>query len=125
MTALVDTSVLIDYLRGHRGAGQVLEAERALAPLHASEITRLEILAGMRAKEESGTRALLSTFVWHPVDAEVAEEAGALGRQWLASHHPIDGADLAIAATAIRNGSRLLTRNVRHFPMFTDLHPPY
>ncbi len=45
MTALVDTSVLIDYLGGHPGAGEVLEAERAVAPLHASEITRLEILS--------------------------------------------------------------------------------
>jgi predicted nucleic acid-binding protein len=125
MTALVDTSVLIDYLRGHPGAGEVLEAERAVAPLYASEITRLEILSGMRPHEEGGTRALLNTLVWHPVDTEVAEEAGALGRQWLASHHTIDSADLAIAATAIRNGSRLLTRNVRHFPMFADLRSPY
>lgn len=125
MTALVDTSVLIDYLRGHPGAGEVLEAERALAPLHANEITRLEILAGMRPDEEGGTGSLLSTLVWHPVDGEVAEEAGELGRQWLASHHTIDSADLAIAATAIRSGSRLLTRNVRLFPMFADLHPPY
>lgn len=125
MTALVDTSVLIDYLRGHSGAGEVLEAERALAPLHASEITRLEILAGMRPHEEGGTRSLLSTLMWHAVDGEVAEAAGVLGRQWLASHHTIDGANLAIAATAIRNGSRLLTRNIRHFPMFTDLQLPY
>jgi predicted nucleic acid-binding protein len=125
MTVLVDTSVLIDYLRGHPQAGELLEAERAVEPLHASEITRLEILAGMRPHEEEGTRLLLSTLEWHPVDDEVAEAAGALGRQWLASHHTIDSADLAIAATAIRNGSRLLTRNVRHFPMFTDLQPPY
>ena len=125
MTALVDTSVLIDYLRGHPEAGKVLEDERVVAPLHASEITRLEILAGMRPDEERGTRVLLSTLVWHVVDAEVAEEAGVLGRQWLASHHTIDSADLAIAATAIRSGARLLTRNVRHFPMFADLHPPY
>lgn len=125
MNALVDTSVLIDYLRGHQGAAQLLEQERATAPLHASEITRLEVLAGMRPAEEDGTRALLSIFIWHPVDAEVAEEAGALGRRWLPSHHTIDGADLAIAATAIRNGSRLLTRNVRHFPMFADLRSPY
>jgi hypothetical protein len=48
----------------------------------------------------------------------VAEEAGALGRRWLASHHPIYSADLAIAATTILNSSRLLTSNVRHFPMF-------
>ncbi len=125
MSALVDTSVLIDYLRGHAGAAEVLEGERARAPLHASEITRLEVLAGMRPAEEEGTRSLLSTLVWHPVDAGVAEEAGALGRQWLPSHHTIDGADLAIAATAIRSGSRLLTRNVRHFPMFGELRSPY
>jgi len=43
----------------------------------------------------------------------------------LPSHHTIDGADLAIAATTIRTSSRLLTRNVRHFPMFTDLRSPY
>jgi predicted nucleic acid-binding protein len=125
VTALVDTSVLIDYLRGNGDAAQVLENERSLVPLHASEITRLEVLAGMRPPEEDATRSLLSTLIWHAVDADVAEEAGALGRQWLRSHHSIDGADLAIAATAIRTGSRLLTRNVRHFPMFTGLQAPY
>ncbi len=125
MSALVDTSVLIDYLRGHRGAAEILEQERAAAPLHASEMTRLELLAGMRPTEEQGTRSLLSVLVWHPVDDEVVEEAGALGRRWLPSHRNIDGADLAIAATAIRTGSRLLTRNVRHFPMFKDLSAPY
>ncbi len=46
----------------------------------------------------------------------MAEEAGALGRRWIPSNRAIDGADLAIAATAILAGSRLLTRNVRHFP---------
>jgi predicted nucleic acid-binding protein len=125
LTALVDTSVLIDYLRGSHNAAQLLERERATAPLHASEITRWEVLAGMRRPEEDATRSLLSTLIWHPVDADVAEEAGALGREWLAGHHNIDGADLAIAATAVRTGSRLLTLNVRHFPMFTDLQAPY
>ena len=125
VTALVDTSVLIDYLRGHQGAADLLERERAEAPLHASEITRLETLAGMRAGEEVPTRLLLSTLIWHPVDAEVAEDAGALGRRWLPSQGTIDGADLAIAATAVRTGARLLTRNVRHFPMFPDLRAPY
>lgn len=79
----------------------------------------------MRPTEEDDTRALLSTLVWHPVDAEIAEEAGALGRQWLPSHHTIDSADLAIAATAVRTDARLLTRNVRHFPMLSDLQAPY
>lgn len=125
MTALVDTSVVIDFLRGNKTAADVLERERATAPLHASEITRLEVLAGMRQVEENTTRSLLSIFRWHPVDAEIAEDAGALGRRWLPSHHTIEGADLAIAATALRTGLRLLTRNVRHFPMFPELEPPY
>ncbi|HSH61784.1 MAG TPA: type II toxin-antitoxin system VapC family toxin [Acidimicrobiales bacterium] len=125
MSALVDTSILIDYLRGHESAADLLESERASAALHGSEITRLEVLAGMRPAEEEPTRLLLSTLVWHDVDAEVAEEAGALGRQWLPSHHGIDGADLAIAATAILMRAELLTLNVRHFPMFAGLTSPY
>jgi len=125
MTALVDTSVLIDYLRGHQDVERLLEGERNAQPLHASEITRLEVLARMRPTEEEPTRALLSTLVWHPLDAVVAEEAGALGRRWLPSRQGVDVADLAIAATAIVLDGRLLTRNVRHFPMFPDLRPPY
>ena len=125
VTVLVDTSVLIDYLRGDVRAAAVLERGREVAPLHASEITRLEVLAGMRPEEESATRSLLSTLVWHPVETEVAEEAGALGRRLLPSHHGVDGADLAIAATAIHVDAELLTRNVRHFPMFPGLHAPY
>lgn len=114
-SALVDTSVLVDYL----------ERERAAAPLYASEVTRLEVLAGVRARDEAKTRSLLSALVWHPVDEEVAEKAGCLGRRWLPSDHGIDSADLAIAATAIHGGWRLLTGKVRHFPMFSDLRPPY
>ncbi len=125
MTVLVDTSILIDYLRGHRHAAVLLERERGFGVLHASEMTRLEILAGMRSHEEAQTRSLLSALVWHPVDEDVAERAGALGREWLPSHHSIDGADLAIAATAIRLEAKLLTLNVKHFPMFADLQQPY
>ena len=125
MTVLVDTSILIDYLRGHDAASALLENERVAGVLHASEITRLEILAGMRTAEQAQTRSLLSTLRWHGVDEEVAEKAGDLGRAWLPSHGGIDGADLAIAATALLLDARLLTTNIRHFPMFSDLRSPY
>lgn len=125
MSALVDTSLLIDFLRARPEAVDLLQRERAAAPLHASEITRLEILSGMKPGEEAGTGALLGSLVWHPVDAEVAELAGDLGRRWRPSHQAIDGADLAIAATAQLGSHRLLTLNVRHLPMVADLEPPY
>jgi len=125
VTALADTSVLIDYLRGRPEAATLLERERQDGALHASEITRLEVLAGMRPREEQQTRSLLRTLRWHPVDADVAEKAGELGRAWLPTHGGIDGADLAIAATTLRLNARLLTLNVRHFPMLPELRPAY
>lgn len=125
MTALVDTCILIDYLRGDQAAAVVLETEQAAGALNASEITRLEVLAGMRPAEAEPTQLLLSTLRWHPVDADVADKAGELGRTWLPSHRAIDSADLAIAATAVLLGADLLTTNVRHFPMFPGLRRPY
>jgi len=119
---LVDTSVLIDHLRGHPKAVELLAAERLVGPVHASEITRLDVLAGMRVHEQERTRVLLSVLHWHPVDEHVAEKAGELGRL-LPSHGGIDSADLAVAATAIGLDARLLTLNVRHYPMFDPRRP--
>lgn len=125
MTVLVDTSVLIDVLRGDERAVSLLLASRRAGPLHASEITRAEVLCGMRARERPATERLLDTLTWHPLDQAIAVLAGDIGRRWLPSHRGIDAADLAIAATALSIGVPLLTRNVTHFPMFPGLVSPY
>jgi len=122
---VIDTSILIDLLRGEPAAAAVLREARAAGPLHASEITRLEVLAGMRPREEEATRTLFDAFVWHPLDERIAEIAGELGREWLPGNRGIDSADLGIAATAIALKTRLFTRNIKHFPMFTRLSSPY
>lgn len=122
---VVDTSILIDVLRGSSDATDVLRQARENGPLHASEVSRLEVLAGMRAQEEDSTRKLFKAFVWHSVDETIAEIAGELAQLWLPSNRGIDSADFAVAATAITVNTRLLTRNVKHFPMFPDLVVPY
>lgn len=122
---VVDTSVLIDVLRGMQVALDVLRDARFHGLVHASEVTRLEVLAGMRPREEAATRALLGTLVWHPLDENVAETAGRLGQRWLPAYRSIDAADLAIAATAMILDTQPLTKNVKHFPMFPDLAAPY
>lgn len=124
-TALVDTSVLVDVLRGFEPAHTALVAARRRGSLYSSAIVRAEVLTGMRSEDEERTRALLDGLHWHPVDEAVAEVAGALGRRWHPSHSGIDIADLLIAATARLLGLPLLTRNTRHFPMFEGLQPPY
>ncbi|MDR5699605.1 PIN domain-containing protein [Agromyces aerolatus] len=125
MTVVVDTSVVIDALRGHADALQRIRGWRGDDVLRASEITKLEVLAGMRPGEERVTRNLLGVFTWHPVDAEIAELAGELGRRWLPGNRGIDAADLAIAATALSLEAELATLNLKHFPMFDGLTRPY
>jgi predicted nucleic acid-binding protein len=125
VTSLFDTSVLIDVLRGRASAVDLLRQALHEGPIFASEITRIEILVGMQPKEERETRLLFTTLTWQPLTADIAEQAGALGRTWRPSHRNIDIADLIIAATAMSGGHEIYTRNVKHFPMFSKLVAPY
>src|SRR5918994_4692105 len=115
---LLDSSVLIDYLRGSEEAQLVVDA---LEEPVASELTRYEVLAGIRRGEEQRTEDVLSLPAWIDVDEGIARRAAELARRYRASFSGIEDADYLIAATALDLEARLLTANVRHFPMFADL----
>jgi predicted nucleic acid-binding protein len=119
---VLDTTVIIDVLRGYHAARGFYHG--LAAPPICSEVTRIEVLAGMRPHEQTRTRQMLAALGWHPVDARVAELAGNWRRQFLASHR-IDVPDLCVAATAEVLGLPLVTSNVKHFPMFPGLTAPY
>ena len=126
MIAVVDTSVLVDHLRGDPRAHALLEREaRAGRELWSSVVVRTEVLAGMRCHEEAQTLALLDALSWQEVTVELADAAGALARSYLRSHPGVDVADYLVAATAELLGGDLLTLNVKHFPMFAGLEPAY
>lgn len=126
MTILVDTSILIDHLRGHDAARLALwSAAESGERLVASVVTKVEILAGMRTAEEHATRDLFAALDWIAVDEDIAEGAGRLANRYLPSHPGVDPVDYIIAATTGHLGARLWTRNLRHFPMFPDLAAPY
>ena len=127
MRLVLDTSVLIDHLRGRpREATELIPDALARGDeLWSSEVVRAEVLAGMRPGEERETRALLSLVSWVGVDEGVAETAGALGRRYLKSHPGIDIADLLVAALAEHLDAELKTTNVKHYPMFKGLRAPY
>ena len=132
MTVLLDTSVVIDLLRGNAAAlDAVRGAVGAGQDLAASVVVKVEVLAGMRSDEEQATRRLLDGIDWIVVDDPIAERAGALASQYARSHTGVDPMDDIIAATVHVTTTRmsedvqLWTRNVKHFPMFADLVPPY
>ncbi|MBI2895623.1 MAG: type II toxin-antitoxin system VapC family toxin [Deltaproteobacteria bacterium] len=126
MKVLVDTSVLVDHLRGdERAVDFLLGAVRRGDELWSVTVVRTEILAGMRRGEELSTRRLLGRIRWLDVTAEVADTAGSLARRFLRSHPGIDTVDYLVAAAARLTDADLATLNVKHFPMFPDLEPAY
>lgn len=126
MTVLVDTSVLVDHLRGYEPAARAMsELVRSGRPRVASVLTRTEILHGLPPRRVAGWERLAGILTWLPVDLAVADRAGALAQQYRASQSSIDIVDHLIAATAEHHQAELWTRNVRHFPSFPGLRPPY
>jgi predicted nucleic acid-binding protein len=120
---LLDTSVLIDYLRDREAAVEVI---RGLASRPSvSAVTIAELYAGIRNEAEhrqiEGLPALLDV---RDVDFEIARLAGRYCLQYRRSHG-VGIPDALIAATAHLHRARLITRNARHFPMLDDLLVPY
>jgi len=123
---LLDTSVLIDHLRGDAQAKSWLtEVAGRGDELWSVTVVRTEVLAGMRRGEERGTARLLDALKWQDVTVQIADRAGELARKYLRSHSGVDTADYLIAAASEALGAKLATCNVRHFPMLPGLKAPY
>ncbi|MBM4294352.1 MAG: type II toxin-antitoxin system VapC family toxin [Deltaproteobacteria bacterium] len=119
---LLDTDVLVDYLRDRDEAVAYLEA-RAESML-ISAITVAELYAGVREGEERRRLAeFLAALEIIPVDAVIAQKGGLYRRDYGPSHG-VGLADALIAATAELHQARLVTLNAIHFPM-VEVEVPY
>lgn len=119
---LLDTDVLVDYLRGRTEAAAYLEARTE--PLLISVITMAELFAGVRdGKDRRLLEHFLSAFEIVDLTGEIAREGGLYRRDYGPSHG-VGLADALIAATAALRPARLVTLNARHFPML-ELEVPY
>lgn len=123
MTVVFDTSLLIDILRSDSAALAYVRTVQQVPVC--SEVTRAEVMRGLRRAERTGAEQLFRAIRWVPVDEPVARRAGELGRRWDRHRPGIGLADLVVAATAEAVDAELATTNVRHFPMFEGLQPPY
>lgn len=111
---LVDTDVLIWYLRGHVATGILLDG---LAEPILSAVTYMELMQGCRDKQEL---ALLKKDMAArkarilPIDVSISNRAIAL----IESHALSSGlqlADALIAATGLNHDLPLVTANAKHF----------
>ncbi len=123
---LVDSDVLIAHLRGEREATDwMLQARRATGPLAISSVSVVEVAGGMRSHERREVGRLFASLRTFPVNDRVAWRAAELMRAYRRSHAGIGLGDYLVAGTAEVEGCELATLNVRHFPMFEGLRPPF
>lgn len=120
---LVDTDVLIDFLRGRAEATKFLEG--LAEPPAVSAITIAELYAGVRdGKERHFLDDLADKLSVVEVDRDIAVQGGLYRRDYFGSHG-IGINDAIIAATAESENRTLITLNIKHFPMLTDVVVPY
>ncbi|MBC2714628.1 MAG: type II toxin-antitoxin system VapC family toxin [Desulfobacteraceae bacterium] len=117
---LVDTDVLIWYLKGNEKAYQVIENS---SNFFISVVTYMELIQGMRNKKElNSLRKAL--HIWNAQILYISEEISAKAMFYVEQHflsHSMQLADAFIGATAIAYGNPVLTGNDKHYKLLKDL----
>jgi len=111
---LVDTDVIIWHMRGNEHARETLYA---LASPAMSIVTQMELVQGLRDKQEQiALHRFLEQLDFHvfPVSEVISQRALFLMEEWRLSHQMLM-ADALIAATAIEHGKTLLSGNSKHY----------
>lgn len=120
---LVDTDVMIDFLRGTPQAVALVQAYDDRIVL--SSIVVAELYAGVRGDAElKALDQFIALFRVIPVSPELAR-AGGLYKMDYGRSHGVGLADAIVAATAQAENAELKTLNVRHYPMLKGLKPAY
>ena len=129
MKVLLDTSVLIDILKGQPGAIEKLEELRQESTLYTSTINIYEILRGIetlpqkdRSKPINSLNSLVSNIYVLNFDLESAEAAAAIFADLRRNGTPIDEEDCLIAGVCVSNGiPSILTNDEKHFSRVKQL----
>jgi predicted nucleic acid-binding protein len=115
---LLDTTVLIDLLRGRQGARTRITALRAAgdAP-YVCAVNVEETVRGLRPREHAPARALFAGLRIVVLGAAEGWQAGQWRRAFASRGRTPAQADCLVAAAALSLGGRLATGNPRDFPM--------
>lgn len=114
---LLDTTVLIDFLRGRPAVERVSRLRLSGEIPATTAINVEEIVRGLRTEETDAARRLFDGLVVLPINAESAWLAGDWRREHAARGITLYQADCLIAATALTNAGTLVTGNPKDFPM--------
>jgi hypothetical protein len=117
VAVLLDTTALIDVLRGSPGVRARLdELERRREALLACAVNVEELVRGLRPEEEDAAARLLQGLRIAPLGRLEGIRAGSWRREHAQRGVTLSQSDCLVAAAAVSAGARLATGNSRHFP---------
>jgi predicted nucleic acid-binding protein len=114
---VLDTTVLIDALRGRPAADRIRQLLKARMPLLTTAINVEEIVRGLRPKEAFAAEALFDGLLLLPIRREEAELAGVWRREYAQRGITLRQADCLIAAATAQAQASLATGSPKDFPM--------
>ena len=117
---LIDTDVIIWYMRGNQNALKTLEEHNRFS---ISVVTYMELVQGMRNKNELASlrKALKS---WKTKIIYITEEISGKAMFYVEQHYlsrSMQLADALIGATAVSCGVPLLTGNDKHYKIVKEI----
>jgi len=115
-SALIDTDIAIDYLRGKEKVKEIIEELWDGGKAYLSAISVYELSCGMREGEEEMTEAFVEGCEVVEVNRPIAQEAGRLYREYRRKGVTVSPGDYIIAATAIILSVPIISNNKRHYP---------
>lgn len=114
---LLDSTVLIDALRGRPAAGRLAGLRRVGTEPWVCAISVEEIWRGLRRREEPVARRLFNGLRIAPLGVSEGVRAGTWRREFAGRGITLHQADCLIAAAAVAIGAGVAIANLDDFPM--------
>ena len=117
---MIDSDVLIWYMRGNPKAYNIIEGQNGF---FISVVSYMELVQGMQNKRE--LIVLRKTMRnWNAKILYINEDISAKAMFFVEQHYLSNSivlADALIGATAISNGLKLLTANIKHYKILKNI----
>jgi len=125
--ACLDTNLIIDFLKNNKEAASMIEKLEDLGEdISVASPTIIELVRGLSSKnvhenEKEKIKEFIDSFFVLSLDKQSAFLAGEIESELIKSGELIDLEDIMIAAIAITNNEKLITRNKKHFSRIKNL----
>ena len=115
---LLDTDTVIDFLKGYASTIEFINGLFWQGDtLCTCDVVIAEAFAGLHPHQREQGEPLLDSLRFLPISLGAARQAGLWRSEFARRGWQLSTTDCLIAAIAVEHRTRLITANIRHYPM--------